>query len=272
MHTNFESTRIKTTTGDQLKLYYIEEEDKIFSNNNSEFFQPIFHIEFISTADLNNLIKQLWKALYNPSKQTMEFANFCLIFKHGELNYSQDHIEKLWKYSALKSSEEITYPEFVTFSVDFFQSLKAYFISKYKEENNPYVTNKISKAVEIMNMHFKELDYENNSEIHFKEVKDCLNKENELFTKNEIEIILNQINPSNKFEYWKFEKILKILYKDYFDYNKLIKEDKIYKYLIKIFSAQDELKENKLHYSALKYALTIDTKLKLTKLQVRIPY
>jgi hypothetical protein len=198
----------------------------------------------------------------------MEFEKFCLIFKHGELNYSQDHIQKLWSYSALKSTEEINYAEFVIFSVDFFQSLKAYFISKYKEDNNPYISNKISKAVEIMNMHFKELDYENNSEIHFKEVKDCLNKENELFTKNEIEVILNQINPSNKFEYWKFEKILKILYNDYFDYNKLIKEDKIYKYLIKIFSAQDELKENKIHYSALKYALTIDTKLKLTKLQV----
>lgn len=269
-----------TTTGDPLQLYYIEEEDKIFSNNNSEYFNSIFQIEFLPTIEFKLLIIRLWKALRDSETNTMSFHSFCLIFKHGELHYSNEHIEKLWKYSnttKINSEEDqdniinsnITYRDFLSFCVDFFQCLKANYISQYKEKNNPFISNRISKAVEIMNMHFKELDYENNSEITFKQLKDCLNKENELFTKNEIEIILNKINPNNKFEYWKFEKILKILYIDYFDYNKLIKEDKIYKYLIKIFSVQDELKELKLHYKAIKYALSIDNKLNMTKLKVR---
>jgi Ca2+-binding EF-hand superfamily protein len=268
LHTNFESTRIKNTTGDDIELYYVEEEDNIFVNNNSEYFNSIFNIEFISTKELNTIIKDLWKALYNKTTNKMTLENFSLIFKYGELTYSEDHIKRLFKYSALKDPESIEYGEFVNFSIDFFHCLKAYNISVFKEENNPYLKNKIYRAVEIMNLHFKELDYDNNSEIHFKELKDCLNKENELFTKTEIEIILNQINPNNKFEYWKFEKILKILYYDYFNYNYLIKVDKIYKYLIKIFMAQDEMKEEKLHFEKIKYGLSIEKKLNLNKSKV----
>ena len=99
--------------------------------------------------------------------------------------------------------------------------------------------------------------------------KDSLNKENELFSRCEVEIILKQINPNTKFKYWKFDKILRILYSDYFDYNKLVKEDKIYKYLINIFSKQDELQKKVIHYEKIEYALMIENKLNLAKSQVR---
>ena len=269
LHTNFESTRLQNTTGEKLNLYFVEQEANIFSNNNSDYFNSGFHVEFMSTKELYSIIKRLWKALSNDN-DTMSYESFILIFQYGELAYSEEHIHKLWSYSALKNKDSIEFDEFVKFSIDFFQSLKAYYIASYKDENNPYLKNKISKAVEIMNKYFKQLDYENNSEIYFKDLKDCLNKENELFSKNEIEIILNQINPDNKFEYWKFENILKILYYGYFDYNKLIKEDKIYKYLINIFEAQDELKKKKLNFMKIKYALNIESKLNLNKLQIII--
>ena len=119
-----------------------------------------------------------------------------------------------------------------------------------------------------MNLHFKEYDFENNQEISFENLKKCLLKENELFTRTEIEIILKQINPDQNFQYWKFDRILRILYYKYFNYQKLISEDKIYKYLITIFSKQDPYKTGKLHYKKMKQAFLTENKIKFEKTEI----
>ena len=93
-------------------------------------------------------------------------------------------------------------------------------------------------------------------------------KENELFTRTEIEIILKQINPDQNFQYWKFDKILRILYYKYFNYQKLISEDKIYKYLINIFLKQDPYKTGKLHYKKMKQAFLTENKIKFEKTEI----
>jgi len=119
-----------------------------------------------------------------------------------------------------------------------------------------------------MNIHFKEMDVDNNQEISYENLKKCLYKENEVFSRKDIEIILKQINPNKNFEYWKFDSILAILYKENFDFTKLMKEDKIYNYLIKIFKKQDVNKCGKLNYKKMKYAFLIEDKLKLNKIQI----
>jgi hypothetical protein len=139
-------------------------------------------------------------------------------------------------------------------------------------ENSEYIKNKIFHAVEVMNSHFKEYDYDENYEISFENLKKCLSKENELFKRKNIQIILKQINPNVNFEYWKFYRILRILYEDNFDYLQLMKDDKIYKYLINIFEKQDIEKKGKLHYKKMKYALLIEEKLRLNKIQVNVFY
>ena len=55
-----------------------------------------------------------------------------------------------------------------------------------------------------MNYHFKEYDTENNQEITFENLKKSLLKENELFTRKEIEIILyDDASPDNSFNIMK---------------------------------------------------------------------
>ena len=119
-----------------------------------------------------------------------------------------------------------------------------------------------------MNLHFKEYDTENNQEISFDNLKKSLLKENELFTRKEIEIILKQINPDGNFQYWKFDKILRILYYDNFNYQKLMEEDKIYRYLINIFQKQDPYKSGKLHYKKMKLAFLTEDKIKFDKTEI----
>ena len=267
LHTTFESTRLQTTDGKKLELYYIEDEDNIFHNNYSEYFMKNKSIDFFDTLELYDVIKSLWKALSKDNYLTLE--DYKLIYIYGEIDFNEKHKEDLFYYSAKTDKEKLNYTEFIELCIYFFQSLKAYYIAKHKELTNTYISDKIDKAVEIMNIHFKELDYENNSEIAYIDFKDSLNKENELFSRCEVEIILKQINPNTKFKYWKFDKILRILYSDYFDYNKLVKEDKIYKYLINIFSKQDELQKKVIHYEKIEYALMIENKLNLAKSQVR---
>jgi hypothetical protein len=150
--------------------------------------------------------------------------------------------------------------------------LRSFYIAKYKAENSEYSNNKIQTSVEIMNTHFKEYDHDDNNEISFENLKKCLSKESELFSRKDIEIILRQVNPNTNFEYWKFDKILKILYEKNFDYEQLMKEDKIYRYLIKLFSKQDVDNRKRLHYKKMKYTLLIEDKLKLNKTQVSFIY
>lgn len=280
LHTTFESTRLIDTNGEKLNLYRIEDEENLFSNNNSDHFNFSQKVEFMSLEYLYKLVNSLWKTLSHEHDEYIEYDNFKNIFLYTELkSYSNDHIRKLWNYSCSSSKKDnptetekeiILFKDFLVLAVDLIQNLKAYYIFLYKENNNRYIDDKINSSVEIMNNHFKEMDYEGNLEISYKDLKDCLSKENDLFTRKEIEKILLQINPNKKFEYWKFDKILKIVYKDNFDYEKLIKEDKIYRYLITIFSNQDKLKTGFLNYSQMRYALLIDEKLKLSKMQILI--
>jgi Ca2+-binding EF-hand superfamily protein len=271
LHTTFESTRLTDQHGEKVKLFTIEDDENLFSNNFSEHFFYTEKLEFGSLEELDVMIKSLWKALSanNAEQSFITITDFNHIFTYSELNlYSREHIDKLWKYSSTLGKETLTYQEFVIFAVDLIHCRKAFYISQHKEMSNPYIINKINKAVEVMNQHFKEMDYEENNEISYKDLKDCLSKENELFSRKEIEQILKQINPSKKFEYWKFDKILKILYYDYFDYNKLKKEDKIYKYLIEIFTSVDFEQKGLLKYDKMRYALLIEDKLKLNKSQI----
>lgn len=304
LQTNFESNRILNLNGETKKLYTIEEEENIFSNNKSEYYRYEgidFKFKKLEVADIDKLIKLMWKTLVENNKvevdppkvkeekkaeekkeeapveekkeekkveETMTYEKFKLLFKYGKCDMSEENMEKLWKYTNKKNNPTITYEEFVNFSIYLVHCVNAFSIAKYKHEHNNCFDNKIKNCVEIMNLHFKEYDMDNNQEITFENLKKCLLKENELFTRKEIEIILKQINPEQNFQYWKFDKILKILYNQYFDYQKLMSEDKIYKYLITIFSKQDPYKTGKLHYKKMKQAFLTEDKIKFDKTEI----
>ena len=203
-------------------------------------------------------------------KLTMSYEQFKLFFEYSKCQMSEENIAKLWKYTNKKKTENIEFPEFVNFAVYLIHSLGAFYISKYKHEHNNCFENKIQNCVNIMNYHFKEYDTENNQEISFENLKKSLLKENELFTRKEIEIILRQINPDANFQYWKFDKILHILYYNYFNYKNLMEQDKIYKYLIKIFEKQDPQHTGKLHYKKMKLAFLTEDKIKFDKTEILI--
>jgi hypothetical protein len=63
LHTDFESTRILALTGDNLKLYTVEEDESILTNNNSDYFKYNFDFTSFDTDDIETAIKNLWKAL-----------------------------------------------------------------------------------------------------------------------------------------------------------------------------------------------------------------
>ena len=203
-------------------------------------------------------------------KLTMNYEQFKRFFEYSKCHMSDENISKLWKYTNKKKTENIEFPEFVNFAVYLIHSLGAYYISKYKHEHNNCFENKIKNCVNIMNYHFKEYDTDNNQEITFENLKKSLLKENELFTRKEIEIILRQINPDANFQYWKFDKILHILYYNYINYQKIMEQDKIYKYLIKIFQKQDPHHTGKLHYKKMKLAFLTEDKIKFDKTEILI--
>mgnify|MGYP000927168761 CR=1 FL=1 len=268
LHTNFENSRILDLNGDKLKLFTIEDEENIFSNNLSDYFQSDDEFHFLSTQEIDNYIKLLWKSVNTQMIEVIKFDQFKLIFEYGELNMTDFDLKKLWTYCDKTKKDAIKYPDFFNFCLDMIHCLRSYYIAKYKFDNNLYNKKKIDTRVEIMNLHFKEYDFDENQEISFENLKKCLSKENDLFSRKEVEIILKQINPEGNFEYWKFDKILKILYERNFDYSQIMKEDKIYKYLITIFKKQDLECNGKLHYKKMKKAFLIEDKLKLNKIQV----
>ena len=215
--------------------------------------------------EINKLKEQRKEECKNLS---MSYDQFKLFFEYSKCQMSEENISKLWKYTNKKKTENIEFPEFVNFAVYLIHTLCAYYISKYKHEHNNCFENKIQNCVNIMNYHFKEYDTDNNQEITFENLKKSLLKENELFTRKEIEIILRQINPETNFQYWKFDKILHILYYNYFNYQKLMEQDKIYKYLIKIFQKQDPHHTGKLHYKKMKLAFLTEDKIKFDKTEI----
>ena len=307
LQTNFESTRILNLNGETKKLYTIEDDENIFTNNRSDYYKyegVDLNFKTQSLDEIDKLTKIIWKTLVvndiplpkdgkekknemsskkkdvkinvenkeeekiDPSSLKMSYDKFKLLFEYGKLNMSEENIKKLWRYTNKKNNETIDYEDFVNFSILLVHCLSAWYIAMYKHENNNCFDNKIKNCVEIMNLHFKEYDFENNQEISFENLKKCLLKENELFTRTEIEIILKQINPDQNFQYWKFDKILRILYYKYFNYQKLISEDKIYKYLINIFLKQDPYKTGKLHYKKMKQAFLTENKIKFEKTEI----
>ena len=307
LQTNFESTRILNLNGETKKLYTIEDDENIFTNNRSDYYKyegVDLNFKTQSLDEIDKLTKIIWKTLVvndiplpkdskekksemsskkkdvkinvenkeeekiDPSSLKMSYDKFKLLFEYGKLNMSEENIKKLWRYTNKKNNETIDYDDFVNFSILLIHCLSAWYISMYKHENNNCFDKKIKNCVEIMNLHFKEYDFENNQEISFENLKKCLLKENELFTRTEIEIILKQINPDQNFQYWKFDKILRILYYKYFNYQKLISEDKIYKYLINIFLKQDPYKTGKLHYKKMKQAFLTENKIKFEKTEI----
>ena len=200
----------------------------------------------------------------------MSYSQFKLFFEYSKCEMSEENIAKLWKYTNKKKTETIQFQEFVVFAVYLIHSLEAFYIAKYKHEHNNCFENKINNCVNIMNYHFKEYDTDNNQEISFENLKKSLLKENELFTRKDIEIILRQINPESNFQYWKFDKILHILYYNHFNYQKLMEEDKIYNYLIQIFRKQDPHHVGKLHYKKMKLAFLTEDKIKFDKTEILI--
>jgi len=219
--------------------------------------------------ELEEEINKLKEKRKEESKAlTMSYEQFKLFFEYSKCNMSEENIQKLWKYTNKKKEQNIDYTEFVNFAVYLIHSLGAFAIAKYKHIHNNCFEKKIKNCVEIMNLHFKEYDTENNQEIAFDNLKKSLLKENELFTRKEIEIILKQINPDGNFQYWKFDKILRILYYDNFNYQKLMEEDKIYRYLINIFQKQDPYKSGKLHYKKMKLAFLTEDKIKFDKTEI----
>jgi len=269
LHTYFESTRLLQLNGEKIKLYTVDDEENIFSNNQSEYFQSEDQFNFLATNDIDNYIKLLWKTLNTENLDNIKLEQFKLLFEYGELKFDEENLVKLWSYCDKGKKGCIKYPDFFNFCLDLIHCLRAYYIAKYKYDNNQFNNKKIATRVEIMIQHFKEYDFEENQEISFDNLKKCLSKENDLFSRKEVEIILKQVNPEKNFEYWKFDKILKILYEGNFDYTQIMKEDKIYKYLINIFKKQDVEMKGKLHFKKMKKAFLIEDKLKLNKTQVK---
>ena len=204
---------------------------------------------------------------------TMSYDTFKTFFAYSGCNMSEENMDKLWKYTVqpepgLEPTESASYPQFILFAIDLIHCMIAYSIAAYKHLANNCFENKIKRCVEVMNMHFKEYDTEHNNEITFENLKKCLLKENDLFTRKEIEIILRQINPESNFQYWKFDKILRILYYQNFNYQKLMDEDKIYKFLIYIFQKQDPYKTGKLHYEKMTTAFLTQDKITLNRKEI----
>ena len=270
LHSYFESTRLLQLNGEKIKLYTVDDEENIFSNNQSEYFQSEDQFHFLTTLEIDNYIKLLWKTLNTENLDNIKLDQFKLLFEYGELRFDEDNLLKLWGYCDKLKKNSIKYPEFFNFCLDLIHCLRAYYIAKYKFDNNQFNNNKITTRVEVMNLHFKEYDFEENQEINYENLKKCLSKENDLFSRKEIEIILKQVNQDKNFEYWKFDKILKILYEGHLNYNQIMKEDKIYNYLIAIFKKQDLEMKGKLHFKKMKRAFLIEDKLKLNKTQVNI--
>ena len=308
LQSNFESTRILNLNGEVKKLYTIVDEENIFLNNKSEYYRyegVDLNFKTPTIDDILRLVKVIWKTLvannlkpmstvieeYKKGREknmeqekeksnvkkkkdlkkeeeeeleqeinklkeqrkeeckklTMSYDQFKLFFEYSKCQMSEENIAKLWKYTNKKKTENIEFPEFVNFAVYLIHSLGAFYISKYKHEHNNCFENKIKNCVNIMNYHFKEYDTENNQEITFENLKKSLLKENELFTRKEI-----------------------ILYYNYFNYQKLMEQDKIYKYLIKIFQKQDPHHTGKLHYKKMKLAFLTEDKIKFDKTEILI--
>jgi hypothetical protein len=76
LHTNYESTRILTLTGEKLKLYSIEEEENILTNNNSEYFRYEGEFKEIDTDTVEKIIRLMWKTLNDEKSEKISIEKF----------------------------------------------------------------------------------------------------------------------------------------------------------------------------------------------------
>ena len=194
LQTNFESTRILNLNGETKKLYTIEDDENIFTNNRSDYYKyegVDLNFKTQSLDEIDKLTKIIWKTLVvndiplpkdgkekknemsskkkdvkinvenkeeekiDPSSLKMSYDKFKLLFEYGKLNMSEENIKKLWRYTNKKNNETIDYEDFVNFSILLVHCLSAWYIAMYKHENNNCFDKKIKNCVEIMNLHFK---------------------------------------------------------------------------------------------------------------------
>ena len=115
LHTHFESTRLLQLNGDKIKLFTIEDEENIFSNNQSDYFINDDQFLFLSTQEIDNYIKVLCKALNTENLETLKLEEFKLLFEYGELNFQEENLLKLWGYCDRGEKGTIKYAEFFNF-------------------------------------------------------------------------------------------------------------------------------------------------------------
>jgi hypothetical protein len=82
LHTNFESTRILSLTGDNLKLYTVDEEESILTNNNSEYFRCFYDFSSFDTDDIEKAIQNLWKALNVEKAEKITINEFKFVSRY----------------------------------------------------------------------------------------------------------------------------------------------------------------------------------------------
>ena len=80
LHTNYESTRILTLTGEKLKLYTIEEEENILTNNNSEYFRYEGQFKELDTDTIEKIIRLMWKALNDEKSEKIGLDKFNYVY------------------------------------------------------------------------------------------------------------------------------------------------------------------------------------------------
>ena len=142
LQTNFESTRILNLNGETKKLYTIEDDENIFTNNRSDYYKYAgvdleFKVPHLNEID--KLTKTIWKTLVandiplpkdnkdkkvesttkkkeikiiepkeeeriDPSTLSMTYDKFKLLFEYGKLNMNEENIKKLWRYTNKKKN------------------------------------------------------------------------------------------------------------------------------------------------------------------------
>lgn len=79
LHTNFESSRLLTLSGENIKLYTVDEDENIFSNNTSEFFNFDEKFTFLDIEVIDRLIRLLWKTLNTENAESIHKDKFKLV-------------------------------------------------------------------------------------------------------------------------------------------------------------------------------------------------
>jgi hypothetical protein len=63
-------------TGEKIKLYTIEEEENILTNNNSEYFRYEGQFKELDTDSVEKIIRLMWKALNDEKTEKIQLEKF----------------------------------------------------------------------------------------------------------------------------------------------------------------------------------------------------